>query len=276
MRVLSSVLEFNSKEERLKEQITAVKTKQSQIYLMSLGIAALVFALIVIILLFSRRMLRSKLNLERMNADNARRMLDLEENDKTRVADEIHHIAGPILLALNSQIEDLETREDPYNSEISQNLVNLSNRLRSLSHRMSPSLNKRISFLELINALIEDLKALSSVEIADDLPSEEPDLPKEKSRHCYRIIQELLINGIKYVKSGKIEISISVEEGQFLVFYKDNGPGFNIELEREKGLGIASILERAKFMGGNAEVKTHPGNGVKWIIHIPLQESKNG
>ena len=98
------------------------------------------------------------------------------------------------------------------------------------------------------------------------------DLTSEKATHIIRIIQELLNNAVKYVQSGEICISVSLEFGNVNIFYHDNGPGFDVSDPGIKGIGLSIIKERAKLLGGKAVLNTAPLKGTHWIVAIPAKE----
>jgi signal transduction histidine kinase len=97
-------------------------------------------------------------------------------------------------------------------------------------------------------------------------------LSKEETIHIYRIIQELLTNAIKYVSSGEINLSLTMEEGMLFILYQDSGPGFNMQAPGTKGLGILNIFERAKIIHGKAVLNSARGTGTKWNITIPKHQ----
>ena len=102
------------------------------------------------------------------------------------------------------------------------------------------------------------------------MPASEPQLTSDQKVHIYRIIQELLINGVKYVKTGTIELSMDLQLQRFFVFYNDTDVGFDYEKMKHKGLGLNNIFERTKLLGGVATLNTSPGKGTRWTISIPI------
>jgi len=118
------------------------------------------------------------------------------------------------------------------------------------------------------------MNALSPIPIHLTMTREEPPLLKEQFDHVYRVLQELLTNGIKHVNAGIIEVDISWDNDSFFIFYKDSGPGFNTETNDRRGMGLMNIFERTGFLEGRATLKSNPGTGTIWTINIPVKPNK--
>jgi two-component system, NarL family, sensor kinase len=99
----------------------------------------------------------------------------------------------------------------------------------------------------------------------------EPTIYKPYETDLYRITQELLSNAIKYASAKEISIQLTLNNGNLLYSYEDDGVGFEKEkLEVNKGIGYQNIEIRVKKMKGSLHLDTSPGNGTNVIIEIPL------
>jgi signal transduction histidine kinase len=132
---------------------------------------------------------------------------------------------------------------------------------------------QQLTITELIEGLCKDLQASSSLSIRCVIGEGNYNLTNEETIHLYRIVQELLTNGLKYVPSGEIKITLSDEAGKVFIFYEDKGPGFDAAIERKKGLGISNIEQRAKIIKGKAVLTTSVNKGTKWEINVPSNHS---
>ena len=141
--------------------------------------------------------------------------------------------------------------------------------IREISHRMNNDFIGQMTIQELVNGLCDNLKEASNVPMHCVIGSGEFNLSKEETIHIYRIIQELLTNAVKYVSSGEINLSLTMEEGMVFILYQDSGPGFYVNSPGIKRLGILNIFERAKIIHGKAVLNSSPGSGTKWNISIP-------
>ena len=80
----------------------------------------------------------------------------------------------------------------------------------------------------------------------------------------------MLNNASKHARNSNVLISIETKEKFLVLTYEDDGPGFSLEKDANRGIGIRNIMERAKLTGGKAVCTTSPGNGTDWKVKIPM------
>jgi signal transduction histidine kinase len=131
-----------------------------------------------------------------------------------------------------------------------------------------------LTFNEIVEGFCEEMQYRTDAQIKLYLPRQEIVLSVEKATNIIRIIQELVTNGVKYVKTGEISLSISVELENIHLIYHDTGPGFEMEATNATGLGLANIFERAKLLGGKAFLESAPLKGTHWTIRVPFLDHK--
>jgi signal transduction histidine kinase len=90
----------------------------------------------------------------------------------------------------------------------------------------------------------------------------------EIEQAIYRIIQESLANIARHSHANKVEFSVKYNPENIEVKICDNGQGFDLE-QKPNGIGLRSMRERAKSVGGTLEIKCSNGNGTQVIINIP-------
>jgi two-component system sensor histidine kinase UhpB len=137
---------------------------------------------------------------------------------------------------------------------------------------MNRAMIEHFTFSEMITGLCEDVKKLSRMKIDLEMADEFPDLPNELVLHFYRIIQELLTNAAKYARESQVKIKIFTNNGKLNLLYTDNGPGFTLGEQTSPSMGILNIFERAKLVGGQANLKSNPGKGTSWEIIFPMEQ----
>jgi signal transduction histidine kinase len=115
------------------------------------------------------------------------------------------------------------------------------------------------------------MQYLTKIPISFEITESEIDVTSETGTHLVRIIQELLANAVKYVDKGVINLQISIEFHNLYIIYNDSSPGFDTENTTIEGIGLLNIIERAKLIGGTADLKSKPGIGTHWIICIPVK-----
>ena len=89
----------------------------------------------------------------------------------------------------------------------------------------------------------------------------------------YRIVQELLNNAMKHAESSRIDIFAEINEKQFVLFFSDNGRGFNVQ-EYKAGLGLENLKTRINLYQGSLQLKSEPGKGTEYKIAFNLKNLK--
>jgi signal transduction histidine kinase len=94
--------------------------------------------------------------------------------------------------------------------------------------------------------------------------------------HLYRIIQESINNIVKHAQATKASVEIWQEDGEIHVTVADNGRGFGPEAPTRRGLGLISIAERVRMLGGTHKLVSTPGRGTTLTIRIPAADLAKG
>ena len=102
------------------------------------------------------------------------------------------------------------------------------------------------------------------------------DLAEDVRMTLYRILQESLRNIVKHAKATEIHVTLSKKNDSMLLMIKDNGIGFDPASDRAMaGLGISSMMERARLIQGKLFIESRPGKGTAIKLAEPL-ETQNG
>lgn len=87
----------------------------------------------------------------------------------------------------------------------------------------------------------------------------------------YWILKEIIINTIKHAFANKISINFNIINHFLIITIKDNGIGFDININKNNGNGITNITNRVEILNGSVEVESEVKNGVKYQIKIPIR-----
>ena len=142
--------------------------------------------------------------------------------------------------------------------------------IRKLSHKLiSPVLDMGLD--EAVGILISETKKQSELSLELITSSFDPiRVPKHMQLMLYRVVQEQLTNVIKHSNATYAEIQIKQNAGQVSVCITDNGEGFE-ESELNKGVGLRTIMSRAKLYNGKATITSMPGKGTTMEIRVPIK-----
>lgn len=201
------------------------------------------------------------------------------ENERRRLALELHDGAGQALTALAIQLHEITGHiRDPEAGERFQETRALVDQLmvdlRRLSHELRPAALE----LGLVPAL-GDLAAAATTEscsvalqVAPGFPA---DLPSEVNSATFRIAQAALANVSRHSRASHARVSLSTGPAVLCFEVEDDGVGFDPdEIASGGGLGLVGMRERAGWLGGTFSLNAAPGRGTRVRVEIPLDERR--
>jgi two-component system, chemotaxis family, CheB/CheR fusion protein len=144
--------------------------------------------------------------------------------------------------------------------------------VRGISHRLHPAILKDLGLSRALRAMVHEFRereAMPATYSESNLPD---DLSASVTTAIYRITQEALRNITKHAGETHVKVSINADDGVVRLQVRDFGLGFDQESDYpNKGLGMISMEERARIVGGNFSVKSALGEGTTITVEIPLQ-----
>jgi two-component system, NarL family, sensor kinase len=239
-----------------------------QSLLIIVGIAGAILAYFIITAIrYQRRSIR-------MNKEKIRAEIDTMENERRRIAADLHDELGPLLSAVKLQINHLETdlEEDKMLIEKASNHIdNMIRRLREISNNLMPNTLLRKGLKTALSELAESSEQAFQLKIKL-VCEEDLKLSQDKEINIFRIVQEIIHNTAKHAGAGTLVIQITKDNDKLLLATADNGKGFNYEKKSDEhaGLGLRNLQSRTEIMGGEMTCKTEPGKGTMYNFEIPL------
>ena len=207
-------------------------------------------------------------------------MLEGQDNERRRIAEELHDTLGSMLATVKlhfGHVEDvIETgsskgREQFIKAEV---LLNEAcSEVRRISHDLYSGVLMKFGLkaaLEQLRDTINDSAGIQAQFITSGLSGR---LPYESEMNLYRVVQELVSNTIKYSGATKITLQVGVQEEELNLMYEDNGKGFDLS-KVKRGMGLDNIENRVKRLSGNVHIDSTPGYGMTVIIEIPVVNDK--
>lgn len=245
-----------------------------------IGIA--LFSLITLGFLYNRYRLRQKnryqqqLNRQQNELFNA--IAVTQDQERKRIAEDIHDSLGSILSAAKLKLSALKDDEPGMSAEqlekyrvAMQLLDEASAELRNISHNIMPATLSKLGLVAALRNLISNISSHAVIQV-DFLAHDFTERLDEKTEmSIYRIVLELINNIVKHAKASKVTIQLIRYPDYINLSAEDNGEGFDYdnELQAKKGIGLGNILSRVDYMGGKINVDTAPGRGTTVIIDIP-------
>ncbi len=204
-------------------------------------------------------------------------LLEGQENERQRLAKEIHDGIGPLMSTLKMDIEniknDLENQAAQWDKiEKTEELVQqISVDIRNISHALMPSALVDFGLVPALDNLCMRIESSTNLDIRLFTETITERLSSELELGLYRITQELLNNALKYAQAKNITIQIVKHPDRLTLTVEDDGVGFEKEKLAEaidKGIGLRNIKTRSEALGGTFHLDSSPGNGVTATINI--------
>ena len=239
---------------------------------------AIILAIIVvgsIISYFILSIIRHQKKLLHIERQNANAQVKALEQDRARIANDIHDDLSPMLVSVKMLISsfDLSHPADLGQFEKANNtLDDISKRMRAISFDLMPTVLKNKGLTAAVQEYINSVPAESGVHIKLKISNEEPTLTEEQTIHIYRIIKEIIHNTIKHANATELMLLIQEKDEHLQIVTRDNGVGFdyNSHIEANKGFGLRSLANRTTILNASIDVETRPGKGTAFFIKIPL------
>ena len=184
------------------------------------------------------------------------------EEEKIRVANELHDDVASQLSLLKMKMDNSS------NPELAQQIVEISDGVRKISHQLNPvSLNEE-TFLEKTRELIAEHR-MAGLSINLRMFDVQSAIREETGLQLYRILQESLQNIEKHAQSNDVEVQIFAHDNQLIMTIEDDGVGFEIE-NQPQGLGTKNMRLRTEQIGGEFSISSSIGDGTSIMITVPL------
>ena len=212
-------------------------------------------------------------------AAEAGRLLQAQENESRRIARELHDDLGQGLALLTVKM-DLLRQKPPEASQLGariQELLaqvrHLSSSVHGLSHQLHPSKLEQLGLVAAIGSLCRELTHHHGLKIEfthDQMPAA---ISPDTALCLYRIAQEGLQNAIKHSGAQQAEVALSGTADAISLRIVDHGCGFDPrQLRGRSGLGLVSMRERVRFLGGEIAIDSPPSGGTRLYVRVPLTE----
>lgn len=217
-----------------------------------------------------------KLAEEALSSVNGR-LLEAQESERARIARDLHDDIGQrvaVLAMALSQVKNmLPAGNDAraYVESLQKQTVEIIADVQALSHELRPPRLLHLGLVAAMQGVCQDLEVQHSVEI--DFASEHvpKDVPSDISLCFFRVLQEALHNAVRHSHVRHFEVQLRGAANAIYLMVRDEGAGFDIEAaSRGKGLGLSSMKERLKLVGGELFVKSQPAGGTTVLGRAPL------
>ncbi len=211
-------------------------------------------------------------------------LLAIQETERERIARELHDELGQSLLVLKMQISALQRQPQgekplaPDCSEMLQTLDEIIGNVRRLSRDLSPYILADLGLEAALQRLFQEFSKYHPInlELSGDFAGLNRAFPVQEQIHIYRIFQECLTNIGKHSDATHLRVIATRREAEISFLLEDNGRGFDVEELQDasapgRGIGLATLRERARLLGGRLSISSSPGQGTRVSVVLPLK-----
>jgi signal transduction histidine kinase len=206
------------------------------------------------------------------------RLLSLQDSERRRIARELHDSLGQYLVALKLNVDIL--RHSPARAELWSQSEELMERciaeVRTLSYLLHPPTMDAVGIASAARWYIEGFGLRSGLKLTLDAPDDPVRLPDAIELGLFRVLQEALTNVHRHSGASAADVLIRRSPGQVMLAVKDNGRGIGQEMLNRfheagvgVGVGLMSMHERARELGGKLEIESNAG-GTSLRITLPV------
>ncbi len=214
------------------------------------------------------------------------RLLQMQDDERRRIARELHDSAGQTLVALDMNLASIQREAKQLSpqalktcSESLDLVKELSRELRTISHLLHPPLLDEAGLPSAVRWYVEGFAERSKIRVNLDLDANLGRLSSECETAIFRIVQESLTNIHRHSGSPTASISISRTRRQVRLEVHDQGKGISVQKQRnsgsmKRGVGIQGMNERVRQLGGRLQINS--GKGGTSVVAILPTESASG
>lgn len=212
--------------------------------------------------------------------DLATHLQNVREEERTRIAREIHDELGQQLTGLKMEISWLNKKVNPQNVEVSNKLKDALfliddtvKNVRRIATQLRPSMLDDLGLVSAMEWQSDDFQKRFHIKSDIETNLGNAKINPEKSTAIFRIFQESLTNVLRHSRATAVTTLLTIEDNLLVMSIADNGIGFNeTEINKKKSLGILGMKERTIMLGGSYQISSKENEGVMVMAKLPLDD----
>ncbi len=214
-------------------------------------------------------------------AGASRKLIEAQEQERIRIARELHDDVGQRLALLANGLEQIQHNSSGLPGqvrssmrELHQHTLQIATDIQSLSHELHSAKLEYLGIAAAMRGFCKEFRERQRVEIdfaSGDLPRS---LPPNISLCLFRVLQEALHNSAKHSGVRHFDVRLEATPDEIYLKIQDLGSGFDTqEARRGHGLGLTSMEERLKLVKGSLTIESQPKRGTTIHARVPLRET---
>lgn len=217
-------------------------------------------------------------------------LLKLQDEERRRIARELHDSTGQTLTALKMNIAVLRQAAESVQREWPKELLDEVEQLadqalkeiRTTSYLLHPPLLDEAGFASAARWFVEGFSARSNIQVNLEIPPQLDRLPPAIELALFRVMQEGLNNVHRYSGSNRADVKLGLENGGLRLTIRDYGRGIPAEVvdsvysgRSDVGVGLAGMRERVSELGGELEIESDGGTCIHVVLPLPIESKRS-
>jgi len=206
------------------------------------------------------------------------RLMKAQEQERIRIAGELHDGVMQEMLAVTMMLGTAKRRAaanpdaQATIDKVQQKLIQVGSDIRQLSHELHPPLLQEAGLPKAIQTYCEQFAATSGIPVSCDADETAAELSRGAALALFRIVQEALGNAAKHAAAKRIVVRLSRSDGTVSLVVTDDGAGFDRgRIAGAGGLGLIMMRERATQLNGRFDIESAPGRGTTIRVVVPFR-----
>jgi signal transduction histidine kinase len=203
-----------------------------------------------------------------------------QEEDRKRIARELHDEAGQALTGINYTLETIIKSMPAELASVQMQILDVKKQvnhtygeLRRMSHRLHPALLSDLGLEPALESFLSDISKYSGLKIDFRMVGFEKRIDAETETVIYRIAKEVVTNTLKHSEAIHFKLSIVKSYPHIIFLAEDDGIGFDTSKDNYRdALGLLGMRERVSLMGGSFLIRSSSAEGTRIRIEIPVKE----
>ena len=225
---------------------------------------------------------------EALRGELLRKVISAQEEERKRIARELHDETSQALAALVLALEtasvaparDVDEMKERISS-IKPRAVRMLEEVRKLTLDLRPTILDDLGLIPAIRWYAENRLKPLGVKVQLETSGIDRRLPPQMETALFRVVQEAVSNIAKHAEAENVVISLNITSTTAVIEVEDDGKGFDLaalsrQVDKGQGLGLMGMQERVALFSGMMTVETAPGAGTQLRIEVPLEGSENG
>ena len=209
----------------------------------------------------------------------AERLQWVREEDRKRVARDLHDQIGQILTAIKMDLtwvtRHLPESEVEVLARLTESIQSINDgvkAVRAICSGLRPGVLDDLGLAAAIEWQASEFASRNGVSCEVSVPPIDLHMDGDRATAAFRIFQECLTNVIRHAQAKSVHVSLCQEDENILLIVEDDGVGFcQSDLSNSLGsLGLLGMKERAQFCGGDVQISSSPGNGTTVTVRVPV------